>query len=743
MCALRFQNQHHTHDRVPGYYAGNRLYPGSYARTDWPTRTSRRVHDGLSIDRNYGLDTTSDDVDSSPYSSPYYINGRYNSSNLVTQRGNSASVQGNTRLLSIYDTKEDFQPSDIQTYIEMWQGKQIKFELPYHGKVVGNTLTLRNTEGCTGKLSLYLSATEDGEPIYETTVDLCKVSTDEFDHIELYANTPIKASANPTGKLYARMEIWDEIDMKRSNNPFNTGRKIEIAATGLDNHYSAVVEFTEKNIPVKDNYEYERRPNRPCVGFVYNDFYSVPTNKNHPENTGATVSLNGYKYDIFCCKDGTHAEVLIYDRNMNKFITNQIKVDGRIEKMNLIQAKDKVYYTDGYSPLQKFTIGEWVSEELPISESDDDANPVIAPSLIAFHNNRVYLSGFRYDPNLVQFTEISSAGPEFESFLYRFYSPDRSPLATSDTPITSLEQYETDSLMISTTRFHALFRTDGKSTTAEESYPTQVSIYIDGGGVANEGDICSYHGVMYSFTQDDGIRRYTGSTWNKIPSKIDSHIERVDMSKPRKLWGYANKLYLNYTDKIDGKYKCIIWDMDMNYQQYPLFQDVDAPFCDVRCDEDYELIGIHPDYPCVMRILDQDVWRRFDTPITFERWTKYLSMPGNATDMILKNVHVKVIANANRWWILGVSMDKHQLTQYRGNTVSYRVPCWDTLDVKTEPEDLFTEKDVYTEKAISVLSLGFFKAQAISVQVKAKCKTFNQQANLVSVLVEAQPHQYI
>ena len=124
----RYQNSHKAHDRVPSYYAKNRLYPGSYVRNEYPARTSRRVHDGLVIGQNYGLDTTSDDVNSSPYSSTYYINGRYNSTNLTTQRGNSASVQGITRLNSIYDFPDDTTFDDHRTIIEMWQGKQIKFE---------------------------------------------------------------------------------------------------------------------------------------------------------------------------------------------------------------------------------------------------------------------------------------------------------------------------------------------------------------------------------------------------------------------------------------------------------------------------------------------------------------------------------------------------------------------------------------------------------------------------------------
>ena len=83
MCAWRGQNSKYPRYYPPTYYANNKQYVASYGPNDYPTRVSRRVHDGLTIDRNYGLDTTADDINSSPYSSPYYINGRYNSDNLT------------------------------------------------------------------------------------------------------------------------------------------------------------------------------------------------------------------------------------------------------------------------------------------------------------------------------------------------------------------------------------------------------------------------------------------------------------------------------------------------------------------------------------------------------------------------------------------------------------------------------------------------------------------------------------
>lgn len=734
--SYRNQNTNRSHARVPGYYVGNNLYPNSYTQNEAPTRTSRRIHDGLSITRSYGLDTVSDDVNSSPYSSPYYVNGRYNGMEQTTQRGSASSVQGMYKLVSKYDDSDDFTTSDIQTTIEMWQGKQIKFTVPYAGKVVGNTLTVKNTGGCTGLLSIYLSASDGGPILYETTLDLCKVSSDKFEHFTLYGITPVAERANPKGVLYVRMEIWDEISMEKSANPFNTGRKIEIAATGVDDHMECVYMLGDKNVPVEESYEYVQKPSRPCMGLVYNEYTSVPTNRVEETDFGATVSLNGYKYDLFTIKSTTTAEMLVYDRANNKLLDNTIRVDARTEAVNLVQGKDYVYYVDGYSPLQKFKIGEWISQEV----THEDNPPVLGPSIICKHNGRIYIAGFTYDKNLVQCTEITESGSDFDSYRWRFYSPDESPLSTSDNVITAIVEYQTDQLAIFCKNSVSLW---ASNRDLDNGQPSQVSIYTDGNGVQSSGDVTNYHGVLYSFDADEGLRRFSGAVWNKIPAEVDSSVERVDMTKPRKLWGYAGKLYLNYTDKEDGKAKCIIWDMDMNYQQYPFFQDIDIPFCDVRTSDDFELIGIHPDYPCIMRLYAEDTWSRLDSPIVFRRDTKYLSLPGNAVDMILKRVHVKVLANCNRWWNFAISKDAHNIEATRKINAWYRVPSWDTINIPEPVENPFAENDQYEDKSVDILTMSNLKIKAISIQVKTQTKTFRNQASLISVLLEAQAKQYL
>lgn len=843
----RKQNNSHNFDRVPSYYANNRLFPGAYTRNESQTRTSRRIHDGFTINTNYGLDTVSDDVNSSPYSSPYYINGRYNSDNLTTQRGNSASVQGTKKLFLPEQliTREAIERTqNPEAVIEMWQGKQIKFWVPFNGKVVGNQLLLKNTDGCTGILSIYFSATPDGKPLYETAIDLCDISSDAFELVELYSMTVVPAQANSQHRLYVRMEIWDEVSQERSDNPFNTGRKIEIAATGLGNHEASVVHLVDKNTPVNEEYVYSPFPNRPLLGLIYSDWRSIPVDRIDNMKVGGQVSSGGARYDIFCVANSEHAYLIGYDRNKNELVKRWVgptpddyswylmEVDHRATQVNIAQASSPalsgiswtmMYVVDGYSPLQqirvpgwdqyymhpsnsgetikldvntatweasslgevsgyytfKYSAGAWHYNEEVVdlttygltlgggtpSEGSEvniaytvtlggqktiesaeyvDARPVVGASLIMFHNNRLYLSGFRNDPNLVQCTTIDEAGPRFDLFPYRFYTPNRNPYDLSVTPITAMVEYASDQIMFIGKSFYSIFRTySSKSASSMESgMPTQVSTWVDSAGVQSQGDACNYKGVIYSYDQKEGIRRFAGATWSRLPTSVDSHYDRVDMSRPRKLWGFANKLYFNYYDSIDGKAKCLIWDMMMSYQQFPWFQDVDIPFCDARWDESEDIIGIHPDYPMIMNLYAEDTWRRLDTPIVFERHTKYLNIPGNASDFTVNRFHVKVLNNSNRWWWVSLNGDKQNMTQFRGHDKYWRQPVWDTITVKEPIETPFPFEDTFEEDAVYRINIHNIRIRCSSIQAKIKTKCFRKQADLVSVEFEVSPRMF-
>lgn len=503
----------------------------------------------------------------------------------------------------------------------------------------------------------------------------------------------------------------------------------------------------DKNTPAKETYEYKTHPSRPLIGLVYNAWHSIPTVKEGAEKDGATVSLNGYRYDLFTIQNETETKLLIYDPAMNKVtLADNVKIDGRADHLSLIQFKDQIYYVDGYSPLQKFTIGTWVSSVISASSGDDDDQPVIAASNIFKHLNRIVLNGFRYDPNLNQISMFDENGPLPEKF-YRFYSPDNYPQETSINPVTAVIEYTTDQIMILGKEFSSLFYTgadlEGTSTTAS-AQPRQVGTFMDGIGVQSQGDVCNFKATIYSFDPDEGLRRYNGSKWERLggANNVDSLYARIDMNKPRKLWGYANKLYLNYTDTTDGRPKCLIYDLGLNYQSFPVFQDIDLPFCDVRIHDDYDLIGIHPDYPCIMKLYAEDTWSRLDSPIVFERHTKWVSVPGGANDLWVKRAWAKVLANSDRWWWVAINADKNLQLQVRGPEAWYRQPVWATIDTEDPVETPFPYQDISEESAVFRMFLSHIRLKGESTQVKVKCKTFRDQASLIGTGWQVQALNY-
>lgn len=742
--AYRSQFNPHSTDRAPTYYANNRLYPNSNAPVETVGRTSRRIHDGLTSHHQMGLEVGTDDTTINAEASPYYINGRHDLEDFVGQRASSVSVQGIKLLLlpEQFFTKNPIKDEDVETTLTLWQGKQIRFEMPYEGKIVGNSIRIRNIDACTGILSIYISTTPDGEPLYETAVDLCTVSQDRFEDFDLLSSTVIDSRANPRGIVWVRLAIENEITAERSANPFNTGRKIEIAATGKLNHQQAVVEFGDKNMPEELIYEYHDAPSAPLVGFTYTSWHSIPTVYNGEEKVGATVSLNGYRYDLVTFQNDDETRIMIYDRVMNKILDNYIEADSRAKNIGIVQAKNEVYFVDGYSPLRKFTIGEWKATKVDPGTDDPDDVPVEGASIIIFFRNRIYLAGCRYDPNFMQCSVLTEAGSDFDNYHWRWYIPDNYPQATSLNPITAVVPYTDDEFLV---MLDHGWRRLKANVDYENGVPSQVGSPTDLGGSKDQGDVVNFEGVVYAFNPENGIRRFTGLIWRKLSGSdcVDPLFDRVDMDRPRKLWGYAHKLYFNYYDVVDGKAKCLVYDLTMNYQSRPWFQDCDIPFCDVRVGHDFDLVGVHPDYPCIINHYAADTWARLDTPIVFERWTKHFTVPGDSADLIVKRVHNMVVANANRHWLIGLEADKQNQTQFRGREAYWRMPTWATIVSNQQPENPFSKQPFEEEDSVFRLTISNIRIRGSSVQVKLRAKTFRAPAQLLTTVIEAGIRQYL
>ena len=144
-----------------------------------------------------------------------------------------------------------------------------------------------------------------------------------------------------------------------------------------------------------------------------------------------------------------------------------------------------------------------------------------------------------------------------------------------------------------------------------------------------------------------------------------------------------------------------------------------------------------------MKLYAEDTWARLDTPIVFRRDTKYLNLPGNAADFIVKRAHVKIINNSNRWWWISLNGDKQNMTQRRGGDKWYRQPVWDTVTVTEPAETPFPFEDVFEENAVYRMSITNLRIKCSAVQLRVMAKTFRTQANLVSTELEVMPVQYL
>ena len=116
-------------------------------------------------------------------------------------------------------------------------------------------------------------------------------------------------------------------------------------------------------------------------------------------------------------------------------------------------------------------------------------------------------------------------------------------------------------------------------------------------------------------------------------------------------------------------------------------------------------------------------------------------MPGGANDLWVKRAWAKVLANSDRWWWLSLNTDKQYQVQFRGHDKWYRQPVWATIDVQEPVETPFPFEDPVEANAMFRTYLSHIKMRGSSVQIKVKCKTFRNQANLVGTGFEVQPIQ--
>ena len=350
-------------------YSGARwkdFYPDVYSRTTqpWQTRVGRRNREFASFSNLLGLNTTFDDLHKRDGESPFLRNVRYMGNKQTVQRAQVTSRDG-ARLLGARDT------GTIPTYpeqyhIEMWEGQAIEFDIePTDKLITGGTLHIRNKEGAAGRLRVFLKENHDARPICDANISLDGISKTEYVPRSFRFINPLNAKQG----LTIRLEVEGDIEPDACGD-IAEGRKIWLTASGYKNHLAA--SYTSPNVNEcmrEEPYDWRTEPSIPCMELAY----ATGT----PMKKGTMVCTEEGKFLVFPLKYDNEIQLWRFNVDTHAYTqidTSAAPVDPRAEAVRFAQGLGKLYYVDGYSPLQRVYLSTWKSE-LAIAKQEDIDEP--------------------------------------------------------------------------------------------------------------------------------------------------------------------------------------------------------------------------------------------------------------------------------------------------------------------------------------------------------------------------------
>lgn len=719
---------------VDSMYSGARwqkFYQDVYSRTttSWQTRTGRRNREFASFANLLGLNTAFDDLHKADGDSPFLRNVRYMGNKQTVQRAQVTSRDG-ARLLGAMG-EETIEGYEQQYHIEMWEGRAVEFDIPVQKKLLtGLSLKVRNKEGALGRLRVYLKQNHKSRPLCDANISLEEVSRNKFVTRTVRFIQPLDISNGAT----IRLEIEEDIEPDTCGD-FSEGRKIWLAASGAKGHRSADHTFPNVNECLREvEYDWKEEASIPCVDLICAS--GIPMKK------GTIVCTSEGKFLVFPVRYENEIQLWRFNVQTQEFKqidTADGPVDVRADAVRFAQGLGKLYFVDGYSPLQRIDLTSWKSE-LAIAKQEDIDEDNVTPedmqaqpgaSLILRINNRIWLAGFKEDPNFVQYSILNSitgtpdeptenAGVQYDQFsdISWFYSPDRSPKDSVCGPITALANFE-GKLVV--------FRTNGSSLwtpSSEFSTPNQQDMYSYNIGVESQEDVCNFNGTLFFYNRSEGVRRFSGSDASFQSMAIDNELRKLPYDSPRFMLGHANKLRL-YCD-LNGRgyadHNFIFHTILAN--RSPWYCDDNTPIVWAVGDQNSDSIyAMHPLYPAIYEVDAEGQYTDFDSSITMQYHTQYKS-PGEISGWtILHRVLLKLVASSTNTWYVGVDFD------HSDNPAVWRRYVKKQEDEPEGPEEIFgNTADPGT--------------QTINLMMRAKIKDFQVRV-LVSCWRENAMLQYI
>lgn len=709
--------------RLPSPKAFER-HPGVYAKTTdtYTTRYYRRKTDPLF--NLLGLHTSPDDFHKSEGSSPFLRNVRYMGEREADQRAQVMSRKG-ARVMSTVG--EDVIPkveAAGDTYIEVRPNRAIEYELQHNKLLTGLSYHIYNKDQASGHLKVTVRDFDTKRELSNAVIDGGQMSTFQFlEHTVRFIKSVVDT------RVLVRLELMDEgFDRDEDSAP----RAIRILADREGKHQYADYELPNLNESLQEvPFEWIDGQGVPLTGITINDWETIP--RSHEVKSG------GRRYLIFPVKHDGMIELYKTDliSHATSLVTN--RVDDRAKAVRFDQAEGFLYYVDGYSNYQRINLTNWSVEDVVPKLAEIDGNAAVTDptaqanlikgltakpgaSLIKFAGNRMYLSGFADDPNLVLVSLIDSIKPRFDQFNDRFYSPDQSPELSAGNPITALESMS-DYIIVWRLNDLSLYTAGSGYEAGGTSQITPEGAAL---GVLNQEAVCKGKNNVYFFNPIEGVVRFAGSVNRNVSVDIENVIKGI--RHPEAVFMlYQNKRVHMFFSLTSTKPDSRLFYYTELEGRLPWYQDNNTPVSSAVAAKDSERIyAVHSQVATVMELDVQ--FSDFDSYIEMEYHTQY-RLPSTADpsgETIVRRIHVHEIANATHSLYIGLDTD------HQDRPTVWRAKVEASVDDVPNPDAVFQHA---AEPGNSVISIPcYIRAQRYQVRIKRYC--YRATAEVMGASVE-------
>lgn len=693
-------------------------HPGVPARTSdtWTTRYYNRKSDP--IFNMFGLDTTPDDFHKKEGSSPYLTNVRFMGEREEQQRAQVMSRKGAAFKGTLGEDAFPRLESEGNTYISVYEGKAIEWLVDHNKLLTGLSLHLYNEGKATGYVKVSVRDDSTKKELANAVINTDDISQAHYsEHVVRFIN------AVSNTRVLVRMEVLDDVTDEEDRTVNRSQRSIRVLAQTGRTHDFALYELPNVNDSLEEvPYSFSPDSGAPLTGVLVNDW--------KPMVRGKEVTSGGRRYLVFPVKRQGLVEIYRQDILNNSIQLVTSNVSANAVAVRFARSEGYLYYVDGISPLRRINLTTWaVQDVVPLASEITIPGVTVASltakvgaSLIHWLNNRMYLSGFKDDPNLVIMSLIDDVKPRPEQYNDRFYSPDQSPEASAGSPVTAIAD-QSDYLIIFRIDGISMYDRGGSAILDDASQITPEGASL---GVLNQEAVCQGKNNIYFYNPVEGVQRFGGSVNRTVSGDIENLLARIK-NKDKVFMVFQNqrvRMYFSFDGEVPDS--CLYYYAELE-GKLPWYMDINTPVSSaVPSKDDKTIYAIHSQVPTVMEVDAQAT--DFDSYIVLE-WHSQYHTPSTADPSgwtFIKRLHLHEIVDTTHSIFIGLDTD------HRDRPIVWRRFVEGDVNEEVNPDAVFQHT---AEPGTTVISIPMY-VRCRNYQVRLKRYCYKDQGEVVGVQME-------